>query len=171
MMSFDPAILALLPMFGAIAAGVAAPVTIAARALDRWRGRRRNAGSRCARCRNEWSDSAELFVVDGLYVCEECAEKLRRFLGLALPALGVGVLGIAALSAIGLLFGSPIIWNFNGLNVPNWVIGVAPALIIGGGVVGRIALGKHANRHQLRAGDAPELLETGQGFSKPERVM
>ena len=160
----DLLILAFLPWVGALLAGAAAPAALVARALYRRRARRRNSSGRCGRCYGEWTEGVEggVFVVDGIYVCESCAERLRRRLRVVLPALGIGVVIAAAFSALGFLFGGPPLeWWFSGALMPRFVIIVAPTVLLGGGLILRLRLGKKANQRELKTTSDPvDMLES-----------
>ena len=163
----DPLFLVFVPGAAAMIAAMAAPVAFGARALYRWRGKRRNRQSCCSRCGRQWGEDdkdLDLFLVEGLYICPRCATTLRRRLWVLLPS--AAVLGVVALigSTAGALFGGPgLEWWLSWRLLPL----LLPAVGLVGGLLGGVALMKRANR---KIGGSADPSELPSGDPEPEQI-
>jgi hypothetical protein len=97
--------LALLPWIVTVVGAAAAPAVIGLRALGRRIGRKRNARATCGRCKAHFGDAddPEVFVIDGIFVCEGCAEKARKSYKVVLWGVGGFVLLAPVAAAVGFL--------------------------------------------------------------------
>lgn len=140
-----------MPFVAPLLAVIVTPVYAVFWALDSWRGGRRNRKGRCAQCARSWNEvDGPRYIVQARYVCEECADTLRRHATIILPTL-------LGLSAVGLLVGI-VDATLHGLwgSPAAWLLVVPPAAV-GGASLASVFLLRRANRRELRR-DGIELL-------------
>ncbi len=110
----------------ALAAAAGASVTVAW-LVDRRRCRRRNAQAECAACGVAWAEtpSGDPYLIHGRLVCEECAEKAKRWIpwqlgavaGFTALATGLIVAGEGFAAMLFLPVGSVIVMTFGAVQL------------------------------------------------------
>ena len=136
---------------------VGLPVAAAIYGIWRWRAQRRVARGGCGRCGTAFASADAQYLVTGVTICERCANRLRRRLGVALPVITAGVVLFALTSGTAfitsLVRGGPELgWWLDG----RWIPLLLPSLGVAGITAAAVALSKRANR--LAAGSSPDSL-------------
>ena len=140
------------PGAAACVAVLALPVGLLMRSRYRRRAAARNREGRCGHCSAELvaGSAVGLYLVEGRYICAECAPVLRRRLWVLLPTLGALAIIAAASSTYGALAGGPGLgWYLNSRLIPL----LLPAGGLGWGLFGGVRLMKRLNRQELASGD------------------
>jgi hypothetical protein len=146
----DPLFLVFWP--GAIAIGgfVALPVAMGLQALNRRLGRSRNRSWHCGQCNAALARddvAGNVFRAHGVYICNSCADILRRRYRVALVAVPV----VAAIAGVTTLLGifagpQPLAWYFGFRLIPVFL----PSVGVGAAFWWRIRAAKAANARELQ---------------------
>lgn len=120
--------------------------------FDTVRARIRNRRNQCATCAISYTEGGEQYLVQGRFVCEKCAERLKKHTLVEIVVLS-GL--VATLSGLG-------VWTAisTGLLSKGLVMGVmvaAPPLAFAAALAGSIGLMKWSNRAALRRIDGQLL--------------
>ena len=129
----------------AVVTAVAWPITVMGKLLFRRRGSLRNSESCCGECDRSLAEADDpTFVVDGIFVCERCAGKLRRRLLSLLPFGALTVVALVALVAA-MVGGSSIVGQMGKLGT------FLLPFVVPGTIINFVALPgqKRANRRVL----------------------